>query len=225
MELLEGAFDSQLNVDESEDDDAQEETTQDDTNTDTEQQDSTPNTQSSAVTRWLEQCQQAELTELHIQDELCSENTGEVSETRTAGSVEEGKAVREKVTGADTAADTGADTGAAGGSSGDNNSEAEDELPELTGNRDLRPFRDDPEHINANVARNIERGRNPGSICSSATSVAPEVIRQRVKRQFKSQEKIQQSRRIRKHGEAAVQTRKRRDNEYDVKTSLDAGWY
>ena len=221
MELLEGAFDSQLNVDESEDDDAQEETTQDDTNTDTEQQDSTPNTQSSAVTRWLEQSQQAELTELHIQDELCSD----VSETHTAGSVEECEAVRKEVTGADTAADTGADTGAAGGSSGYNNSEAEDELPELSGNRDLRPFRDDPEHINAHVARNIERGRSPGSICSSATSVAPEVIRQRVKRQFKSQEKIQQSRRIRKHGEAAVQTRKRRDNEYDVKTSLDAGWY
>ena len=217
MELLEGAFDSQLNVDECEDDDVQEETTQDDSNTDPKQQDSTPNTQSSAVTRWLEQCQQAELTELHIQDELCSENTGALSETRTAGSVEEGEAVREGV--------TGADTGAEGGSSGDNNSEADDELPELTGNRDLRPFRDDPEHINAHVARNIERGRNPGSICSSATSVAPEVIRQRVKRQFKSQEKIQQSRRIRKHGEAAVQTRKRRDNEYDVKTSLDAGWY
>lgn len=103
----------------------------------------------------------------------------------------------------------------------------EDGLSDSLDNHEKRPFRDDPEHINAHIMKNILRGRNAESICSASTvtSVAPEVIRERVKKQFKSQERIRQARRIRKHGEAAIQTKQRRDNRYDVETSLDAGWY
>lgn len=102
-----------------------------------------------------------------------------------------------------------------------------DDFPEALDNHEQRPFRDEPEHINAHIMRNIQRGRSADSICSAstATSVAPEVIKARVKKQFVSEEKRQQARRTRKHGEAAVQTRKRRENFHDVKTSLDAGWY
>lgn len=111
--------------------------------------------------------------------------------------------------------------------SSDNDSENEDEFLDEPSNHELRPFRDNQELTSAHVMRNRERGRNADSICSASTttSVAPEVIRERVKKQFKSQEKIRQARRIRKHGEAAIQTKARRENRYDVETSLDAGWY
>lgn len=102
-----------------------------------------------------------------------------------------------------------------------------DNLLESLDNQSHHPFRDQPDQINAHIMRNLVRGRNADSICSASTttSVAPEVIKERVKKQFRSDEKIRQARRIRKHGEAAIQTRKRRENAYDVKTSLDAGWY
>lgn len=104
---------------------------------------------------------------------------------------------------------------------------SEDEEELLPGNNNLRPFRDDPDHMNAHIMRNLRRGRNTDSICSASTttSVAPEVIKERVKKQFRSKEKQQLTRRIRKHGESAIQTKLRRDNKYDVQTSLDAGWY
>lgn len=102
-----------------------------------------------------------------------------------------------------------------------------DNLPETLDNRSHRPFRDQPDQINAHLMRNLVRDRNADSMCSASTttSVAPEVIKERVKKQFRSEEKIRQARRIRKRGEAAIQTRKRRENAHDVKTSLDAGWY
>ncbi|XP_067927961.1 serine/threonine-protein kinase RIO2-like [Watersipora subatra] len=116
-----------------------------------------------------------------------------------------------------------------GHQSGDNvsdSSDDDDKLPD-TENSKLRPFRDNPKHVNSHILRNARREQDTYSVCSAstATSVAPEVIRQRVKKQFKSKEKILQTRRIRKHGESAVQTKLRRENQYDVTTSLDAGWY
>lgn len=109
----------------------------------------------------------------------------------------------------------------------DSDDESDTLSDSLPGNEELRPFRDDPEHVNAHILRNIQRDANTRSTCSASTttSVAPEVIRQRVKKQFKCKEKMMQARRIRKHGEAAVQTKQRRENRYDVETSLDAGWY
>ena len=91
---------------------------------------------------------------------------------------------------------------------------------------DSTPLRDSSEQTNAQVLRDI-RLSDTHSVrsASTATSVAPEVIRERVKRQMKSKEKAMQTRRIRKHGEAAVQTKQRRENRYDIVTSLDAGWY
>lgn len=106
-------------------------------------------------------------------------------------------------------------------------SDRDEQLPELLNNCEIRPFRDQPDHLTNHRLRDMRRGEYADSLysVSTTTSVAPEVIKERVKRQFKSEEKVKYARRIRKHGEAAVQTRKRRDNMYDVKTSLDAGWY
>lgn len=101
---------------------------------------------------------------------------------------------------------------------------SDDEKPN---NWERRPFCDDSEHINAHLMREIQRGKcSGGSVAySSMTSVAPEDIRRRVKSALKLQQQKQQARRIRKRGEAALQTKNRRNNDHDVKTSLEAGWY
>lgn len=207
--MLENAFDSQLNV-------------ESDGSEDSDQEESQPEIQNdnkikpdSAISRWVEQSQiitevvTSESIEPLTQDEDYTDKTGAIAQSLT---------VQFKIVEAEVNPDTEGD---------ENHSEEGDELPELTGNQGIRPFRDEQQNVSAHVARNAERGRNAASIVSASTttSVAPEVIRERVKRQFRSQEKIQQSRRIRKHGEAAVQTRKRRENTFDVQTSLDAGWY
>jgi len=109
---------------------------------------------------------------------------------------------------------------------GDTDSESDDE--DLCGqNRSLRPFRNEEslQHVNTHLIKSRARGSE--SICSMSTtsSIAPEVIRAKVKKQQKQQSDRLKARRIRKSGEASMQTKQRRDTQMDITQSTSAFWF
>jgi len=105
--------------------------------------------------------------------------------------------------------------------------EAEDDLEDLSKmNRTLRPFRneDSQQHINSHqlIGKDRLSTATPSIACSS---IAPSVARSRIRQQNKKKLQSQTARRVRKSGEAALATSSRRDNQNEVKQSLDAFWY
>ncbi|XP_012937102.1 serine/threonine-protein kinase RIO2 isoform X2 [Aplysia californica] len=105
--------------------------------------------------------------------------------------------------------------------------ESEDVLEDLSrANRELRPFRDEEsrQHVNSHLQVKSERmsTATPSIACSS---IAPEVARGRIRRQAKQKQQALQARRVRKSGEAAISTKVRRENQDDIKQSLDAVWF
>ncbi|XP_027694295.1 serine/threonine-protein kinase RIO2 [Vombatus ursinus] len=102
--------------------------------------------------------------------------------------------------------------------------EYEDECPDLVSlsalNKELRPFRDENmEQINHHRTR-TESVTSAGSIVSCST-VPPELVKQKVKRQLTKQQKAIVRRRLQK-GEANIYTKQRRENAYNIKSSLEA---
>ncbi|KAL4227284.1 Serine/threonine-protein kinase RIO2 [Mactra antiquata] len=112
-------------------------------------------------------------------------------------------------------------------SANDRDNEIEDEFNEMCDisgqNREYRPFRNEDSwaHVNAHL-----RNRSSNSMCSASTTstIAPEVIRAKVKKQNKKQQEIVNARRIRKRGEASLQTKMRRENRLDIQESSYSDW-
>ena len=102
----------------------------------------------------------------------------------------------------------------------DNDDSSDPDCPEDLGsqNRAIRPFRNksSQEHTNIHIAENSRnsRSRSDDSITSTTTTRAmdPELVKTKVRHQIKSKQARLYARRIRKGGEAALTTRKRRDN-------------
>uniref|UniRef100_A0A452HU71 Serine/threonine-protein kinase RIO2 n=1 Tax=Gopherus agassizii TaxID=38772 RepID=A0A452HU71_9SAUR len=103
--------------------------------------------------------------------------------------------------------------------------EYEDECPGLvdlsTLNREFRPFRDKESmiHINENRMRTLST-TSTGSFGSCST-IPQELVKQKIKRQLTKQQKAALRRRLQK-GEANVYTKQRRENMFNIKSSLDA---
>ncbi|KAH3836915.1 uncharacterized protein LOC127880293 [Dreissena polymorpha] len=108
-------------------------------------------------------------------------------------------------------------------------SDSEGEMCDISGqNKSYRPFRSESsvQHVNTHVLK--ARARNSDSVSTSnfsTSSIAPEVIRAKVKRQRKRLADQLQARRIRKSGEASLQTKLRRDVELDIRQSTSAEWF
>ncbi|XP_032654578.1 serine/threonine-protein kinase RIO2 [Chelonoidis abingdonii] len=103
--------------------------------------------------------------------------------------------------------------------------EYEDEWSDLvdlsTLNREFRPFRDDESiiHINEHRMRTLST-TSTGSFGSCST-IPQELVKQKIKRQLTKQQKAALRRRLQK-GEANVYTKQRRENMFNIKSSLDA---
>ncbi|XP_039400424.1 serine/threonine-protein kinase RIO2 isoform X1 [Mauremys reevesii] len=103
--------------------------------------------------------------------------------------------------------------------------EYEDECPDLvdlsTLNREFRPFRDEESmiHINEHRMRTLST-TSTGSFRSCST-IPQELVKQKIKRQLTKQQKAALRRRLQK-GEANVYTKQRRENMFNIKSSLDA---
>lgn len=104
--------------------------------------------------------------------------------------------------------------------------EAEDECPELAelsaSNKEFKPFRDSDslQQIAEHRRRRTESEATMGSIGSCST-IPPEVVRQKVRRQLTKQQKAAQRRRLQK-GEANLVTKSRRENQNNIKSSLES---
>ncbi|XP_069565616.1 serine/threonine-protein kinase RIO2 [Brachyistius frenatus] len=104
--------------------------------------------------------------------------------------------------------------------------EAEDQCPELTdlsaSNKEFKPFRDSDSllHIAGYSRRRTDSEATMGSTGSCST-IPPEVVRQKVRRQLTKQQKAAQRRRLQK-GEANLVTQSRRDNQSNIKSSMES---
>ncbi|XP_062873719.1 serine/threonine-protein kinase RIO2 [Trichomycterus rosablanca] len=106
--------------------------------------------------------------------------------------------------------------------------ENEDECPDLVDisafNKEFKPFRDQDSllHVNAHRQRTTSEA-SIGSVTSQST-IPPAVIKQKVKRQLTKQQKVTQRRRLQK-GEANLVTKARRENQSNIKGSLEAAQF
>lgn len=104
--------------------------------------------------------------------------------------------------------------------------EADDECPELTDlstcNKEFKPFRDSDSllHIAEHRRKRTDSEGTVGSIGSCST-IPPDVVRQKVRRQLTKQQKAAQRRRLQK-GEANLVTKSRRENQNNIKSSMES---
>lgn len=103
--------------------------------------------------------------------------------------------------------------------------EAKDECPELAdlsiSNKEFKPFRDSDSLLQMAEHRRT-RTDSEGTMGSrgSCSTIPPEVVRQKVRRQLTQQQKASQRRRLQK-GEANLVTKSRRENQNNIKSSMD----
>ena len=97
-----------------------------------------------------------------------------------------------------------------------------DELVNISeSNKEFRPFRNEESLTHVNT--HLQRDSDSTSQASTQSTMDPRVIREKVKRQQKKKQEVLKARRIRKSGEAALQTKLRRDTNQDIKQSYD--WF
>ncbi|KAM3845734.1 serine/threonine-protein kinase RIO2 isoform 2-T2 [Vipera latastei] len=103
--------------------------------------------------------------------------------------------------------------------------EREDECSSLvdlsTLNREFRPFRDEESLFHVNQHRTRTTSMTSVRSTTSQSTIPPELVKQKVKRQLNKQQKAAFRRRLQK-GEANVYTKQRRENMYNIKSSLDS---
>ncbi|XP_026575152.1 serine/threonine-protein kinase RIO2 [Pseudonaja textilis] len=103
--------------------------------------------------------------------------------------------------------------------------EYEDECSSLvdlsTLNREFRPFRDEESLFHVNQHRTRTASMTSIQSTTSQTTIPPELVKQKVKRQLNKQQKAAFRRRLQK-GEANIYTKQRRENMYNIKSSLDS---
>ncbi|KAK6306284.1 hypothetical protein J4Q44_G00232090 [Coregonus suidteri] len=103
--------------------------------------------------------------------------------------------------------------------------EEEDVCPELvdlsSSNREFKPFRDSDSllHVVEHSRRRTDSEATAGSVGSCST-IPPEVVRAKVRRQLSKQQKAAQRRRLMK-GESNLVTAERRENQSNIKSSLE----
>ena len=108
--------------------------------------------------------------------------------------------------------------------------EDQDTVPSMSDqNRCFRPFRDESTmaHVNSHLEKDPKtrpRSSDSTTSCSSTAGLDPGLVKARIRSQLKKEKVRQAARRTRKHGEAAVVTRRRRDNADDIKASLSGDW-
>ncbi|KAF7660158.1 hypothetical protein LDENG_00286780 [Lucifuga dentata] len=106
--------------------------------------------------------------------------------------------------------------------------EVEDVCPELAdfpaSNKEFKPFRDSDSllHI-AEHRRRTDSEATMGSIGSCST-IPPEVVRRKVRMQLSKQQKAAQRRRLQK-GEASLVTKARRENQSNIKSSMETAYF
>ncbi|MEQ2270828.1 Serine/threonine-protein kinase RIO2 [Xenotaenia resolanae] len=104
--------------------------------------------------------------------------------------------------------------------------EAEDDCPELAelspSNKEFKPFRDSDnlQQIAEHRRKRTDSEATVGSIGSCST-IPPDVVRQKVRQQLTKQQKAAQRRRLQK-GEANVVTKSRRENQNNIKSSMES---
>lgn len=107
--------------------------------------------------------------------------------------------------------------------------EAEDECPDLADlsafNKEFKPFRDSDSlvHMAEHRRRRTDSEGTVGSVGSCST-IPPEVVRQKVRRQLTKQQKAAQRRRLQK-GEANLVTKSRRENQNNIKSSMESAHF
>ncbi|XP_077418546.1 serine/threonine-protein kinase RIO2 [Vanacampus margaritifer] len=107
--------------------------------------------------------------------------------------------------------------------------ELEDELPELSdlsaSNKEFKPFRDSDSLLQMaeHRRRRTDSEATMGSTGSCST-IPADVVRQKVRRQLTKQQKSAQRRRLQK-GEANLVTKSRRENENNIKSSLESATF
>lgn len=102
----------------------------------------------------------------------------------------------------------------------------EEQLEDLSDtNRAYKPFRNEEsmEHTNSHLT--TTRQRSSLSMSSNASSMDPEIVKEKMKRQLKQKHEKLHARRIRKKGEASIVTQSKRNTKHDIKDSLSATWY
>ncbi|XP_034398398.1 serine/threonine-protein kinase RIO2 [Cyclopterus lumpus] len=103
--------------------------------------------------------------------------------------------------------------------------EAKDECPELadlsTSNKEFKPFRDSDSLLHMADHRRM-RTDSEGTVGSigGCSTIPPEIVRQKVRMQLTKQQKAAQRRRLQK-GEANLVTETRRENQSNIKSSVD----
>ncbi|XP_061624087.1 serine/threonine-protein kinase RIO2 [Phyllopteryx taeniolatus] len=107
--------------------------------------------------------------------------------------------------------------------------ELADDFPELSdlsaSNKEFKPFRDSEsllqmaEHRRRRTDSDVTMGST-----GSCSTIPPDVVRQKVRRQLTKQQKSAQRRRLQK-GEANLVTKSRRENEYNVRSSLESATF
>ncbi|XP_039196335.1 serine/threonine-protein kinase RIO2 isoform X1 [Crotalus tigris] len=103
--------------------------------------------------------------------------------------------------------------------------EHEDECSNLvdlsTLNGEFRPFRDEESLFHVNQHRTRTTSMTSVRSTTSQSTIPPELVKQKVKRQLNKQQKAAIRRRLQK-GEANIYTKQRRENMYNIKSSLDS---
>lgn len=103
---------------------------------------------------------------------------------------------------------------------------SEEDLEDLHNqNRTLRPFRNEESLAHTNLHRRKHLDSTSLSVTSTTSSMDPRLIKEKVKRQMKKKAAVQESRRIRKSGESAIITKKKREISQDIKQSVDSDWF
>ncbi|KAM9821395.1 serine/threonine-protein kinase RIO2 [Syngnathus typhle] len=107
--------------------------------------------------------------------------------------------------------------------------ELEDTVPELSdlsaSNKEFKPFRD-PDSLLQLAEHRRRRTDSEGTMGStgSCSTIPPDVVRQKVRRQLTKTQKSAQRRRLQK-GEANLVTKSRRENENNIKSSLESATF
>ncbi|XP_057688986.1 serine/threonine-protein kinase RIO2 [Corythoichthys intestinalis] len=107
--------------------------------------------------------------------------------------------------------------------------ELEDAFPELSDlsalNKEFKPFRD-PDSLLQMAEHRRTRADSEATVGStgSCSTIPPELVRQKVRRQLTKQQKSAQRRRLQK-GEASLVTKSRRENQNNIKSSLESATF
>ncbi|XP_061172147.1 serine/threonine-protein kinase RIO2-like [Saccostrea echinata] len=102
----------------------------------------------------------------------------------------------------------------------------EEDLEDLHNqNRTLRPFRNEESQTHTNSHRRKHLDSTSVSVTSTASSMDPRLIKAKVRQQMKKKSAIQEARRIRKRGESAIITKKKREISQDIKQSVHGDWF